>query len=358
MNVLTSGPARKGQGRFAAGVLAVALAASFGARATIIGAPIDLSATVHEGLIPGGTIHDNTQSVSGVPTTPVQSVENLYTVSRGQNFSGRSTNVTTGFASSLASSDGNGGVGVTNWIGGNPSSSNPASIEQLVAETTWQQNFTYLGTDPVALSLSLHIPALQVGLIGVAPNRASPSAAETAAARATLEATIIHADASSSPGASFEFGLRAFERQLQLGPGTFANFADVEFLGANASTVSLFDSFTDNGSASNPRFSIDSVFANILLGTLQPGDTVSYVYSLIAEGTTHGGEHGFMAFLGDPFGPGALTDNLVLNLAPVAGTSGTVPEPSTWALVTLPLVCIAGMRTRRRGAVAQAGTAG
>ena len=41
---------------------------------------------------------------------------------------------------------------------------------------------------------------------------------------------------------------------------------------------------------------------NIKLGTLEPGDTVSYVYQLTAEGTTHGGEQGFVAFLGDPFG--------------------------------------------------------
>ena len=98
-----------------------------------------------------------------------------------------------------------------------------------------------------------------------------------------------------------------------LGPGDFANFADVEFLGANNSTVSLFDSFKDNGDPFNPRFSLDSVTANIKLGTLQPGDTVSYVYQLTAQGTTHGGEQGYVAFLGDPFGSDVTSGNLVLS---------------------------------------------
>src|SRR5262249_37438247 len=158
------------------------------------------------------------------------------------------------------------------------------------------------GTDPAAISMRLHIPALVVGLIGVPPDRSSVSATETAEARATLEATIIHPDLSTSAGASFEFGLRAFERQLILAPGGFEKFADVGFLGASNSTVSLFESFKDNGDPFNPRFSLDSVVANVLLGTLQPGDTVQYVYTLLAQGTTHGFEQGYMAFLGDPFG--------------------------------------------------------
>ena len=157
---------------------------------------------------------------------------------------------------SLAESDGNGGVGVTSWIGGSPSNTNSAAIGQLVSQATWKQNFTYNGTVPVSISLQLHIPALEVGLIGVPPDRNSISATETAEAKATLETTIIHPDFSTSPGASFEFGLRAFERQLFLGPGDFKNFADFSLLGADNSTVGLFDSFKDNGDAFNPRFSV------------------------------------------------------------------------------------------------------
>jgi hypothetical protein len=307
----------------------------------IVGAPMDLAAFVHEGLLPGGTIFEDTHSVTGALTTPKQSAEYLYPASKGQNLSGRSTNITGAFASSLAESDGNGGVGVTAWIGGSPSNTNPASIGQLVSQATWKQNFTYNGTIPASISLHLHIPALQVGLIGVPPNRDSVSATETAQAEATLETTIIHPDNSSSPGASFEFGLRAFERQLILGPGVFENFADVEFLGANNSTVDLFQSFKDNGSDSNPRFSIDSVSTDVKLGTLQPGDTVSYVYQLTAQGTTHGGEHGYVAFLGDPFGLDLTQGNLILTTTPV-------PEPTTCILTAVALTYLVIPLARRR----------
>ena len=312
----------------------------------IVGAPIDLSAFVHEAVIPGATIFEDTHTVTGAFTTPTQSAEYFYSASKGENLSGRSTNITGAFASSLAESNGNGGVGVTSFIGGSPSNSNPAAIGQLVSEATWAQTFTYNGTIPAPISLQLHIPALQIGLIGVPPNRESPSATETAEAEAILQATIIHPDLSTSPGASFEFGMRTFERQLVIRPGDFANFADVQFLGVTDSTVSLFNSFKDNGDAFNPRFSLDSVSTNVKIGTLQPGDTVSYTYKLLAEGTTHGGEQGYVAFLGDPFGLDVISDNLILSLG-ATDTAPSVPEPASWALALLGLGFV-GARGRRR----------
>jgi hypothetical protein len=311
----------------------------------IVGAPIHLSASVHEGLLPGGTIFEDTHSVTGAFTAPKQGAEYLYLASKGENLSGRSTNIQGAFASALAESDGNGGVGVTAWIGGSPSNTNPAAIGQLVSQATWKQDFTYNGTVPASISLHLNIPALQVGLIGVPPNRDSVSATETAEAKATLATTIIHPDSSTSTGASFEFGLRTFERQLVLGPGHFENFADVGFLGANNSTVSLFDSFKDNGDPFNPRFSVNSVSTNVTLGTLQPGDTVSYVYQLTAQGTTHGAEQGYVAFLGDPFGLEVTAGNLILSTAPVS-----VPEPATWTLGVIGLACIVVVVGGRRAA--------
>jgi hypothetical protein len=311
---------------------------------SIVGAPIDLSAFVHEAVLPGGTIFEDTHSVTGALTTPKQSAEYLYLATKGENLSGRSTNITGAFASALAESDGNGGVGVTSFIGGSPSNTNPAAIGQLVSRATWKQNFTYNGTVPASISLHLSIPALQVGLIGVPPKRDSFSATETAEAKATLTATIIHPDSSTSPGASFEFGLSAFEKQLEFSPGNFANFVDVKFLGANNSTVSLFDSFKDNGDRSNPRFSLDSVSTNVKLGTLQPGDTVSYVYELTAQGTTHGAEQGYVAFLGDPFGLDVTSGNLVLS------TTAAVPEPATWMLGVIALVGVVVVHGGRRAA--------
>jgi hypothetical protein len=320
--------------------LAIVTMASQAVGQQIVGAPIDLSAFVHEGLLPGGTVFEDAHSVTGALTAPKQSAEYLYQASKGQNLSGRSTIITGAFASSLAESDGNGGVGVTAWIGGSPSSSNPAAIGQLVAQAVWKQNFTYNGTIPASISVHWNIPAIEVGLIGVAPQRDSVSAAETAEAKATLQTTIIHPDFSTSPGGSFEFGLRAFERQFSLSPGVFSNFADVQFIGANNSTVDLFNSFKDNGSDSNPRFTIDSVSTNVKLGLLQPGDTVSYVYQLAAQGTTHGGEHGHVAFLGDPFGLEVTSGNLILSMTPVA-------EPAAWIPSLVGLLSLVAVRGGR-----------
>src|SRR6516162_11210475 len=141
-----------------------------------VGSPIYSSAYIHEAWPSCETIFEDTHSVTGALTTPIQSADYLYLASVGENLSGRSTNIQGAFASALAQSDGNGGVGVTAWIGGSPSNTNPASIGQLVSQATWNQNFTYDGTAPVSISLHLHFPALEVGLIGVAPNRDSISA--------------------------------------------------------------------------------------------------------------------------------------------------------------------------------------
>ena len=206
--------------------LAVALMAGQAVGGEIVGAPIDLSAFVHEALLPGGTIFEDTHSVTGALTTPKQSAEYLYLASKGENLSGRSTNIQGAFASALAESDGNGGVGVTAWIGGSPSNTNPAAIGQLVSQATWKQNFTYNGTIPASISLHLHIPALEVGLIGVPPFRDSISAAETAEAKATLEATIIHPDSAPHPGQASSSACAHSKRKFRSATGGFANFLD------------------------------------------------------------------------------------------------------------------------------------
>jgi hypothetical protein len=334
MKSLAAAPRRRRWQSVLTACLAVASMAGQAVGGGIVGAPIDLSAFVHEGLLPGGTIFEDTHAVTGAFTTPTQSAEYFYPASKGENLSGRSIQIQGAFASALASSDGNGGVGVTAWIGGSPSNTNPASIGQLVSQATWTQSFTYNGTVPASISVQLHIPALAVGLIGVPPVRTFFSDTETAEAKATLATTIIHPDSSTTPGGTFEFGLRAFEEQAPSFPvGGFANFADSKFLGVNSSTVSLFDSFKDNHDQSNPRFTLDSVSTNVKLGTLQPGDTVSYIYQLTAQGTTHGAEQGYMAFLGDPFGLDVTSGNLILSIS-------SVPEPATGVLGVIGMVCI------------------
>lgn len=321
----------------AAAIATIGAGATCTAHADIVGAPIDLSAHVREADIPGSTIFDDTHSTLGAGTTPVEKAEYLYIAKKGFNSSGRSNNIPQAFSSALAQSDGNGGVGVTAWIGSN-ANNNPPGIRQLVAEATWKQNFTYNGTVPISLSLHINIPALEVGLIGVAPNRDSINAQETADARATLETTIIHANGSTTPERSFEYGLRAFEQQVPLGPGIFENFADVDFIGASNA---LFSSFQFKGDQFNPRFTVSDVSTDVKLGDLEPGDTVRYIYKLTAQGTTAGGERGYVAFLGDPFGLQATGGNLVL-------TTAAVPEPSTWVLCALGLAGVAASLRRRR----------
>jgi hypothetical protein len=98
-------------------------------------------------------------------------------------------------------------------------------------------------------------------LIGVPTFRDSMNAAETTEAKATSEASIFHPEFSTSRGASFEFGTRAFERQLPLSSGGFANFVRHEVLSVNNNIPPLFNAF-DN------RCFLDPVSTDIGLGTL------------------------------------------------------------------------------------------
>ncbi len=59
---------------------------------------------------------------------------------------------------------------------------------------------------------------------------------------------------------------------------------------------------------------------------------MSWVYTLTAEGTTHGFERGYFAFLGDPFGAEPVAGNLVESLAP-----STAPEAAPSSLMLLGL---------------------
>jgi hypothetical protein len=183
----------------------------------VVGSPIDLSANVSEAILPGGTVFQNSNPLFGTAPNPVQSAELLHLSDTGVNASGRSTNISDAFASSLAESNGNGGVGVSQTIFGSPD-----------------------------------------------------------------------------------------------GP--------------------LFDSFVCNFVSA---CKIDSVSTDVRLGVLHKGDTLAYVYTLTAEGTTHGFEHGYDAFLGDPFGAQIVADNLSVSVT--LADSAAAPEAGTCALMLLGL---------------------
>jgi hypothetical protein len=314
------------------------------AHADVIPSPFALSATVHDAFLPGGAPFNDGKILDGVPASPTQSVKFLYFPVKGETLSGHSTSIDRAFASSLAGTDRNAGVGVTSFIGGSPSDSNPDSVEQLVAQASMEQTFHYSGTEDTTMSLTLHIPSIEIGLIEVPPQRTGQSATETAEAEATLDVDIIHSDATLTH-IHFEFGLKAFEKQLPSGQ-QLLNVANVDTIAKGpGADDSLFSTFQVSGSDADPRFLIDDVKTDVDFGTIKPGDSISYLYQLTAQGTTIGGEQGFMAFLGDPFGGAPISDNLILNVGSL--TTPGVPEPATWVLMIVGFGVVAGLASRR-----------
>jgi len=286
---------------------------------------IDLSANVIESIVPGGTLFHDSKPLFGATAGPLQSTGLLHLSDTGVNASGRSKNISGAFASSLAESDGHGGVGVSQLIFGDPGGS---GVRKLVAQSLWTDTFLYTG--PLAHDLlHLHIPTLQVGLLGVAPRRTGPSATETAEADARVDMVITHPDGSMSQGL-FEFGLREFETQIPSGKDLL-NLADKEIL-ENPNPLVFTPHLTFNGDDFNPTYTLDPVALDLDLGVIQAGDTMSWVYTLTAQGTTHGFERGYFAFLGDPFGGEVFSDSLRETIVP---SDTTVPEPSTSSLLLL-----------------------
>ena len=302
----------------------------------VVGSPIDLSANVSEAILPGGTIFQDSNPLFGTEPDPKQSAELLHVSSAGVITPvGWHTSTTSAFASSLAESNGNGGVGVSQIILGSPGGTDPNSVRQLAAQSLWTQTFFYNGTPTVDLKLHLEIPLLLVDLWLIPPNRDFRSATETAEASARVDTVITHPDGTFSKGGSFEYGLREFETQLQNPAGGFLNFADFALIGTAGPPIAVGDGVTSAG------FLLDPLSTSVDLGTLHTGDILSYVYTLTAEGTTHGFERGYDARLGDPFGVDVITNNLSVTVA-----VANVPEPSTLMLIMLPLIGLLAWRKR------------
>ena len=304
----------------------ISLLSSASSYAGTILTPIDLSANVIESILPGGTVFHDSKPLFATTIDPIQSAELLHISDTGVNASGRSLNIPGAFASSLAASDGNGGVGVSQLIFGSPGGSGD-TIRKLVAQSLWTHTFVYDG--PAAHDmLHLNIPTLQVGLLGVPPRRSGPSAAETAEAVARVDSVITHPDGSMLQGV-FEFGLREFETQVPSGKDLL-NLADKEVL-EQPNPLVFTPTLRFNGDDFNPSYTLDPVSLDLDLGVIQPGDTMSWVYTLTAQGTTHGFERGYYAFLGDPFGAEVTTGNL----SETIGVSSDTPEANTSALILL-----------------------
>ena len=146
-------------------------------------APATFSASVEENLLPGGNVLKGGQVVDTGQPGAVPSVQRVHTTEHSSNFSGRSTQIEQGFASAQADNTGNGGVGVTNWLAITPGVD---VSSQLAAKAVWTQTFTNTGSTDIKLSLQLHIPDMEAGLIGVPPDRTGPSDTETALTQVDL----------------------------------------------------------------------------------------------------------------------------------------------------------------------------
>ena len=168
----------------------------------------------------------------------------------------------------------------------------------------------------------------------IPPNRDFPSSTETAQAVAQVDTLITHPDGTFSKGGSFQFGLREFETQLSNPAGGFLNFADFALIGTAGPP------FAGGDGETSALFSLDPLSTTVDLGTLNTGDILSYVYTLTAEGTTHGFERGYDAFLGDPFGAETVANNLDVTVSLADVVPSPVPEPGTASLM---LIGLAGL---------------
>jgi hypothetical protein len=232
---------------------------------------IDLSANVIESILPGGTVFHDSQPLFGTTIDPLQSAELLHVSDTGVNASGRSTNISGAFASSLAESDGNGGAGVSQLVFGSPGGSGQDTVRQLVAQSLWTHTFLYTGPDAHDM-LHLNIPTIQVGLLGVPPRRTGLSSTETAEARAEVDMVVTHPDGTMVQGI-FEFGLREFETQVPSG-SDLLNLADKEVL-AHPNPLVFTPTLRFNGDDFNPSYTLDPVSLDLDLGVIQAGDTMS-----------------------------------------------------------------------------------
>ena len=143
-----------------------------------------------------------------------------------------------------------------------------------------------------------------------------------------MDSVITHPDGSMVQGL-FEFGLREFETQVPSGKDLL-NLADKQIL-EHPNPLVFTPTLRFNGDDFNPSYTLDPVALDLDLGVIQPGDTMSWVYTLTAQGTTHGFERGYFAFLGDPFGGEVVTGNLIETI----GASAEAPEANTSALILL-----------------------
>lgn len=302
----------------------------------VIDGPLNMHVNVLSSDLAGNTLHSDAQDVVGTISGPKQSAEILFEDAQlGANPTRLPPNVKNAFASALAESDGNGGVGVAavKFGGGG---------EQLVSQASWEQTFEDVNGLDSTISLHMAVPSMIAGLFLVAPNRSAVNKIEQALTEVDLVTTIHRANGAIEAGGAFQFGVRVEEFQIPLGPGIFSNFADISFIGSAGVPLGI-DVFN---APTNPVWVLDPFSIDLTLGTLNPGDTLSYTYQLTTRGRTSGAERGFQAFVGDPFGVNITGGNLVATIT--QGAPADVPEPQTWGIMIVGVGLLARLRRPNR----------
>lgn len=346
-------------------VAALAVATS-GAQADpifgVIDGPINLLADVTQASTPGAIVFSGNARAVGTITGPLQRAEFLHLVPAGLNTSGLGPGIRSGFASSLAESDGNGGVGVSNTLFGPHLDRAQTTTADLVSQAVWTQTFVHAGLGPTDITLSLEIPPVQVGLFGAGPARSRPSDTETAQATATVNTFITRADGSSRQALAFDYGIETHEVQFAR-PGTGFISNEVVAFGIGDTDDARIER---GGSNFSPIFTLPAFSADVRLGTLSVGDELTYTYTLQARGTTNAGERGYHAFIGDPFGVETVSGNLRSRITladPGAGPGPApgpvqVPVPSTAWLLVAGLALLLGRPRRLTWACASRSSCG
>lgn len=305
----------------------------------VLPGPVHAQADVVEFTNPGATLFSDTASATGIFFTPKKTAELLKFLPPGGNASDRGPGNNTAFASALAETDGNGGVGIANVILGLPPGNSQPTTEGLVSTATWTQTLNNIGSEVVSVSLHLAIPAVDIGLFGVPPFRTAITNTEEAEATASVVVVTKHLDGSTSSALVFDYGLVMQETQVPLGPGQFANTAVATLLGAAAGqAVQSGENASGSKTVGLPAFDTD-----LALGSLLPGESLQYNYVLQVSGSTKGFERGYHAFIGDPFGVNLVSGNLATTVTVV---NASVAEPAGWALLLLGLAPLLLRRLR------------